>query len=247
MKKLSRLTGSFLIISALVFVFFCIYLKVSPDRLTGAAFCHQIPARSPAFGFPFCYRCSGLFFGIFFGLLTSCLTGKNDAPFSRPLLAAVVVSIILFLLDILNSSKFPVFHVYPEKTGYRFLSSFPLGYCTAQLISSITRYILFRIPSQSADIKITGLLLFFMSAGISYSAIFFGNYPVSLISRIILGLTAIIFLSILYTIFIKCLSLWRNKANNSISLAAAGLSCALLQVSIFGFLHLRYLPFEQFL
>lgn len=247
MKKMSRPAGVFLITAASLFIFFCVYLKVSPDRLTGAAFCHQIPARSPAFGFPFCYRCSGLFFGIFFSLLTSCLTGRSDKLVSRSLLAAYFVSILLFLLDILNSSKFPGFHVYPEQVSYRFLSAYPLGYFTARLIASIVKYILGTTPSRSAGNRITGLILFFISAGLSYSAIFIESYPVSLISQITLSLTAVAFLSCLYAILIKCFFLWRNKANNSLSMAAAGSSCALLQIALFGFLHLRFLPFEQFL
>lgn len=247
MKKMPGPAGVFLIAAVSLFLFSCVYFQVSPDRLTGAAFCHQIPARSPAFGFPFCYRCSGLFFGIFFGLSASCLTGRSDKLFSRSLLTAYVVSILLFLLDILNSSKFPLFHVYTEKVSYRFLSAYPLGYCTAQLIASIIKYILVPIPSRSAGNRITELILFFLSAELSYSAIFFENYAVSLISRIILAAAAITFISCLYAILFKCFSLWRNKADNSVYPLITGLACALLQISFIGFLHLRFLPFEQFL
>ncbi|MBQ6503887.1 MAG: DUF2085 domain-containing protein [Flexilinea sp.] len=247
MKKISRPACLFLIAAATLFVFFCVYLKVSPDRLTGAAFCHQLPARSPAFGFPFCYRCSGLFFGIFFGLLTSCFTGRSDKLCSRPLLAACAVSIILFLLDILNSSKFPIIHVYPEKVSYRFLSAYPLGYCTAQLIASIFKYLLEEKKSDSKIHIIPGILIFSVTAGLSFLLIFCENYSISLLSRIVLSFTALSFLALLYAILQKCYSLWRSKTIADPDLLLYGLSCSLLQISLIGFLHLRFLPFEQFI
>ena len=246
MKKMQRAALVFLLTAVFLFTLCCCFLKVSPDRLTGAAFCHQIPARSPAFDFPFCYRCSGLFFGIFFGLLTSCLTGNGEKHFSRQILAAYTVSIILFILDILNSSKFPVFHIYPEKVSYRFLSAFPLGYCTARLIASIIKSVVFPKSSNQKNNTIPDLLLFFGSSGLSFLMIFHENYPVSIVSRIILGTAAVVFLSCLYAILIKCHALWRNKTYERSSIFCAGLSCALLQISLFGFLHLRFLPFEQF-
>lgn len=246
MKKMHKSAIVFLFAAVFLFVCFCCFLKVSPDHLTGAAFCHQIPARSPAFNFPFCYRCSGLFFGIFFGLLTSCFTGRGDKLFSRQILAAYAVSIVLFLLDILNSSKFPVFHIYPEKVSYRFLSAYPLGYVTAQLIASIIKYILLPHPSKSTKNRIFDFLIFFGTSGLSFLLIFTEKYPVSFLSRVILGATAVIFLSCLYAILIKCHALWRSKTYKRINILCSGLSCALLQISLFGFLHLRFLPFEQF-
>ena len=246
MKKTHRTAFLFLIISAFLFIFCCFFLKVSPDRLTGAAFCHQIPDRSPAFDFPFCYRCSGLFSGIFFGLLTSCFTESSDKLFSRQILAAYAVSIVLFLLDILNSAKFPVFHIYPEKVSYRFLSAYPLGYVTARLIAAIMKYILLPYPSKSTNKGTFDFLMFFGTSGLSFLLVFTEKYPVSFLSRIILGATAVIFLSCLYAILIKCYALWRNKAFERNNIICSGLSCALLQISLFGFLHLRFLPFDQF-
>lgn len=246
MKKMHRTAFVFLLTAAVLFTLCCCFLKVSPDRLTGAAFCHQIPARSPAFDFPFCYRCSGLFFGIFFGLLTSCFTGTGEKLFSRQILAAYTISIIFFILDILNSSKFPVFHIYPEKVSYRFLSAFPLGYCTARLIASIIKSVVLQKSSNPKNNTIPELLLFFGTSGLSFLLIFHENYPVSILSRIILGAAAVIFLSCLYAILIKCHALWRNKTCEGSGIFCAGLSCALLQISLFGFLHLRFLPFEQF-
>ena len=246
MKKMHRAAFVFLFTAVFLFVCFCCFLKVSPDRLTGAAFCHQIPDRSPAFDFPFCYRCSGLFFGIFFGLLTSCFTESSDKLFSRQILAAYAVSVVLFLLDILNSAKFPVFHIYPEKVSYRFLSAYPLGYVTARLIAAIIKYILLPYPSKSTKKGTFDFLMFFGTSGLSFLLVFTDKYPVSFLSRIILGATAVIFLSCLYAILIKCYALWRNKAFERNNIICSGLSCALLQISLFGFLHLRFLPFDQF-
>lgn len=246
MKIIYRSSFRFFLTAVLLFAICCCFLRVSPDRLTGAAFCHQIPARSPAFDFPFCYRCSGLFFGIFFGLLISCFTRGGDKLFSRQILAAYAVSIILFILDILNSSKFPVFHIYTETVRLRFLSSYPLGYFTAQLIASIIKYLFIPNPSKPTKNKFFDILKFIGTSGLSFLMVFSENYPVSLLSRIMLGAAAVIFLSFLYAILSKCYALWQNKTYERFSIICSALSCALLQISLFGFLHLRFLPLEQF-
>ena len=140
LRKMDRRMAGCILITVFVFALCCILLHSSPDRLIGAAFCHQIPGRSPAFSFPFCYRCSGLFSGVFCGLAVFLISGGEKKLFSVKQMLFFGLSLIVFLLDILNSSKFPFFRLYPETVGIRFLSAYPLGFSLALLITGIFRF-----------------------------------------------------------------------------------------------------------
>ncbi len=247
MKKNAESSVWFLTAAILLFCLCCCMLKVRPDHLTGAAFCHQIPARSPAFGFPFCYRCSGLFFGLFFGILTSCLIKTERKLFSVQILTAFAASIIIYILDILNSAKFPGFQIYPESVSYRFLSAYPLGYFTAQLIASIIKTILLPKPGNKGINFLFNIPILIVTAGISWVMIFNENHFLSVISRIFLGCTAIFFLGSLYAILLKCYALWRERPKDNKDLIISGLTCSLFHITLTGYLHLRFLPFDQIL
>lgn len=238
----------FILISLLFFIAVCLLLQVWPDRLSGAAFCHQIPDRSPAFGFPLCYRCSGLFFGIFWGLLVSAFTSGDTKLFSKKKLLLLAASVFLYLADIFNSSKFPGFHIYRETVNYRFLSSFPLGYMLSRLIIDILRY-LFGCSGKFAKKTgiLSGLFLFIVSCCISYLFVFSSSYTVSIFARFILCLTMILFTGCLYTVMINCFLIWRNRKSEVPAVFLTGLACSLLQISIIGFLHLRFLPLDKIL
>ncbi|MBQ6520712.1 MAG: DUF2085 domain-containing protein [Anaerolineaceae bacterium] len=244
MKK----SSFFILISLLFFIAVCQLLQVWPDRLSGAAFCHQIPDRSPAFGFPLCYRCSGLFFGIFWGLLLSPFTSGDTNLFSKKKLLLLAASVFLYLADIFNSSKFPGFHIYRETVNYRFLSSFPLGYMLSQMIFDILRF-LFGFSEKKANKNgiLRDLFMFIVSCCISYLCVFSSSYIVSIITRTILCLTTILFTGCLYTVMINCFLIWRNRKSEFPAVFLTGLACSLLQISIIGFLHLRFLPFDKIL
>ena len=78
LRKKSNGSYYFCLFAVLCFGLACFFLHETPSHFIGAAFCHQIPARSPSVGFPFCFRCSGLFFGIFWGnLLYFLRTGEK--------------------------------------------------------------------------------------------------------------------------------------------------------------------------
>ena len=234
-----------LLIIIFFFVSACLFLHVSPFRLIGAAFCHQIPSRSPDFLFPFCYRCAGLFSGVFWGLAASLIWKKEKKLFPAKLICFFLFSLLLFITDILNSSKFPMIHLYPEQVNIRFLSAFPLGFFLSRIIMQIFRY-WFHIKNffqiHNAIIKIITFILF---AAISYSLIFSHVKLLSVISEILLSIGCIVFLSILYTILVVCISLLRNKQPDKISVLIAGLTLALVHITCFGGVHIRFLHFEQ--
>lgn len=233
------------ILSLSLFIFCCLLLKTTPDRLAASAFCHQIPSRSPAFHFPFCYRCSGLFFGIFFGLIISAVSSPGKDQISFRTLIPLILSVFVYLMDIFNSAKFPVFHLYPETVNYRFLSAFPLGFCMAELFDTVLCNLFGKIDTPVSMPMPIRILLFFAAWGISYLLIFNNSYLISVTSRVLLSLTAVAFLSILYISLAKSFALWHSRPVSTKTILFAGLSCALFQTTLFGFIHLKFLPFEK--
>ena len=232
------------LISSFFFLISCVILKVRPTQLIGAAFCHQIPSRSPKYDFPFCYRCSGLFFGILFGYIISLFTKKKKHLFPKTDIILFFLSFILFSTDILNSSKIPDVHLYNESIEFRMLSSFPLGYFLSTIICNLLAFWNI-MPISIPQKKVYDIPCFFICGLISYYLTFNNNYFLSLFSRIIISLGAILFLSSLYVLLIFSIKSLRNRNIHVASALQAGFSFAILQVTLFGFLHLRYIHFEQ--
>ena len=231
--------------SLTLFSFLCVILKAAPDRLIGAAFCHQIPSRSPMFNFPFCYRCSGLFFGIFTGALLTLCTKSDGKIITKQLSAGIIISFLLYIMDILNSSKFPGIHLYTEKVLYRFLSAYPIGFFTARLITGILKKIL-TLENRGFEVSNQIKVLTFIIVWILSSAIITGNqYFLYFISRFLLSITCILFLSSLYTILIQCIVLLRNRSLSFSESVISGITLGLLHISLLGYIHLHFFRFED--
>ena len=232
--------------SLTLFSFLCVILKAAPDRLIGAAFCHQIPSRSPMFNFPFCYRCSGLFFGIFTGALLTLCTKSDGKIITKQLSAGIIISFLLYIMDILNSSKFPGIHLYTEKVLYRFLSAYPIGFFTARLITGILKKIL-TLENRGFEVSNQIKVLTFIIIWILSSAIITGNqYFLYFILRILLSITCILFLSSLYTILIQCIALLRSRSLSFSESVLLGINFGLLHISLLGYIHLNFFRFEDF-
>lgn len=227
----------------LLFLALCLFLHTRPDRLIGAAFCHQIPSRSPSFGFPLCFRCSGLFLGIFWSLTFSLLSERSEKLFSAAISAGTIAALFLSLLDIVNGKDFFPVQWYADTPNIRFLSSFPLGFMLVQLISPIffTLSEPFR-PVGKIRRNIFILPAFLIGAAVSYLIIFSESRILSLVFRWPAALCAGIFLLTLYFVLIKCIFLLRNKACGNRAALSAAFSIALLQICIIGTIHLRYFP-----
>ena len=246
-KKHFRLSLGLFLLSLACFCSVSVLLRTGPDRLTGAAFCHQIPARSPDFAYPFCYRCAGLFSGIFWGEITFFLIKRNKNVVSLHILAAAVISLVWFVCDILNKPKFPGFHIYPESVSIRFLSAFPLGFFIARLVAGILRYWFpeDRIPNKLPPIA--WMMLFPAGAGISYLMIMTHDRVLSFISRPFIASVSVIFLSAIYLILLLCICLIRNIKFPVKSAILTGAAIAMLHISIFGGLHIKYIQFDRIL
>lgn len=228
-----------------IFFSTCLVLHVSPSKLVGAAFCHQIPSRSPAYDFPFCYRCSGLFFGIFFGSITGVFSQRNKLFLSKTEILLLFLSLILFFTDILNSSKIPEIHFYKESVMVRMLSSFPLGFTLSGTVFHILDY-LNMIHRSKKGLYPSAVLIIFITGGfLSYVFIFTHNQFLSICSRIILSTSAAVFLSCLYGILIYGIKSLHNHNISIFSITAKGISAALIHITLFGFLHLRFINFTQ--
>lgn len=244
MKKLSAVLPVF---SLALFALLCVILKTSPDRLIGAAFCHQIVSRSPGHGFPFCYRCSGLFGGIFFGLIFYLRIARGSKLFSKRSFILLAAAFLLFMTDILNSTEFLDIDWYRESVEFRFLSAFPVGFFLTGIIVPALHYFM---PNEKAPAHPKqGLIesIFFISSwGISYLLIFSGSRLLLESERIILCISSIAFLTVSYCILVNCAAMLRHTECGLNSAIRLGVSAAFLQICLFGSLHILLLPFGEF-
>jgi len=248
LRKKSNGSYYFCLFAVLCFGLACFFLHETPSHFIGAAFCHQIPARSPSVGFPFCFRCSGLFFGIFWGnLLYFLRTGEK--LFQPAEVILFFASFALFTTDILNSSKFSFFSLYTETTLMRFLSSWPLGFMISQFIMNAFTYLSKYSASHIVKTKIGNILLpftviicVFLSALMTFST-----------NSLILGLTGsflsascVVFLSLICSILIMCIHLLKNRKIHTGTSLIFGFSLALIYITVISTVHNMFFDFEHF-
>ena len=236
------------IFAILCFGFACFFLHETPFHFIGSAFCHQISARSPSAGFPFCYRCSGLFFGIFWGELLYFL--RSEKKLFQP--ADVILffaGFVLFITDILNSSKFPFFFLYPETILMRFLSSWPLGFMISQFIMRAFTFLSETSSLHFGKTKIGNVLLFFtviicvfLSALMTFSA----NLLVLDMAGLLLSVGCVVFLTLICSILNLCIHSLKNKKIDSETSLVIGISIALIYITVIGTVHNLFFDFEHF-
>ncbi len=225
----------------LIFILICVRFQCAPSWAVGAAFCHQMPERSPMFGtvqLPFCFRCAGLFAGIFCALLYSLIRKEKEGLFSVQSIVFLAAALIFYGIDILNSTTLLDVTIYPDQTHTRFLSGFAAGAGIAGFILPMYRNI-FHIDGSRKPSLLLRLGFLLACAFLFHTAIYSNSTVVELPLRIVLCLSAVIFLILLYSLLIKAVSSVREipRANKSVYLPAA--SFALLQIAILGFAHLQ--------
>ncbi len=224
-----------------VFVILCFILKTSPDRLIGAAFCHQIPSRSPSPDFPFCYRCAGLFCGVFFGCIYSVVFRKKAGFFSRSEIIPFAIALLLYLTDIAN--KYTVFgsRLYPDQAETRFLSAFPLGYTLVCLLFPIYLYLFEFGGKTPAGRMIWYFIVPVFGCAVSLLALFHTGAAGIWIAGTMTICGSLGFIIILYSILVKCVSMIRQKECHFRKASRAAVFLALLHICLLGGLHLAFI------
>ena len=245
-KKRIGLPGSAAAFGIILFFTVCLGLHTAPDRLIGSAFCHQLPSRSPASDFPFCFRCSGLFSGVFWGILLSIFSGQPGKLFDKKVLAAFAASFLLFLMDIINTTEYIPLHWYEEKEEIRFLSSFPLGYMLVRIISPIWFYFFDSFRPTGTIRSFVHVLFFPVTAALSYLIVFSGAPLLLHCFGYFIACSSFLFLLILYSILMECIALLKNRSWHKRNVLAAALFIVLLQACLLGGLHIRFFPPEIF-
>ncbi len=230
-----------LFISAALFFLACIIFRVAPDRLIGAAFCHQIDDRSPAYGFPFCYRCSGLFMGIGFGIIYSFFHIRSEKKISVFRISVFFAAFITYLLDIINKLDFIPVHFYTDRPETRLLSSFPMGYMLSLLMLSIFQLL---IPSNKSNTgeNIIRQIVYFVLCLVFTFLVFFRDIHILIeFARIFICLASILFLCVLYQILINCIDFLKDQTHNKTAVTVFSAALALFQIITLGSLHILLL------
>ena len=241
-------TAALPVLAVLLFAVLCIVLKTPPDRLIGAAFCHQIAARSPEHHFPFCHRCSGLFSGIFFGIIWFFRIATDNKVFSKKSVLQFAAAFILFIADILNSSRLLNIHRYPDKGEFRFLTAFPMGFYLAGIILPALHYFLMNgKETKRQNRPLTEIVFLLCAWAFSYFLIFSHVRIFLETARVMVCCGSMGFLITLYCILVHCAAAFRHtgcRLRTAVRIAAAA---AFTQVSLFGFLHILLIPFDLLL
>ena len=225
----------------LIFVIICVRFHCAPSWAVGAAFCHQMPDRSPMFGtvqLPFCFRCAGLFAGIFCALLYSLLRKEDEAMFSVRSIVFLAAALFFYAIDILNSTTLLDVTIYPDQTHTRFLSGFAAGAGIAGFNIPLYRNLFHHEGSRKPSLLLRlGFLL--VCVFLFHAAVYADSAVIELPLRIILCLSAVFFLFLLYSLLIKAVSSIREipRSDRSVYLSAA--SFALLQIDLLSFAHLQ--------
>lgn len=231
----------------IVFFMLSMILHVMPDRLTGAAFCHQLVSRSPAYGFPFCYRCSGLFSGIMGGILFTLISRKSKKLFSVPVFLGTLAAVLLFLTDIINTTEFIPVHWYEERENLRFLSAYPLGFMLVCIVAPVF-FTVTETDISTGTLPGKALLpVLIAGTGISYLFVFSGSKMMLTAFRFPVAASAFVFLWILYYILIKCIFILKSRTCPDLTAGAGSAALALVQICLFGFVHIQFLPFDLLL
>ena len=248
MKLLSEKDGLSLsaVFGAGLFIVLCIVLHTAPDRLIGAAFCHQLPSRSPAPDFPFCFRCTGLFSGIFWSILFSLLSERRGKLFEKKLIIGFAAAFLLFMADIINTTEYIPIRWYEEKEEIRFLSSFPLGFMLVQIMAVIWFHFFESLSPGRPLPAFLCLPCILITAAVSYLIVFSRSMFLLRCFGYFMAAGCLIFLLILYSILIKCIALLRNRSYTDRTVMTAALSIVLLHICILGGLHIRFFPSEIF-
>ena len=225
----------------LIFILICVRFQCAPSWAVGAAFCHQMPERSPMFGtvqLPFCFRCAGLFAGIFCALLYALLRKEDEAMFSPQSIVFLAAALIFYGIDILNSTTLLDITIYPDQTHTRFLSGFAAGAGIAGFNIPLYRNLFHHEGSRKPSLLLRlGFLL--VCAFLFHTAVYSNSTVIELPLRIILCLSAVTFLTGLYSLLGKAISSIKGTARDDRSVYLSAASFALLQIAILGFAHLQ--------
>ena len=225
----------------LIFILICVRFHCAPSWAVGAAFCHQFAARSPMFGtaqLPFCFRCAGLFAGIFCALLYSLLRKENEAMFSAQSIIFLAAALIFYAIDILNSTTLLDVTIYPDQTHTRFLSGFAAGAGIAGFILPMYRNV-FHIEGSRKPSLLLRLGFLLVCAFLFHAAVYSNSTVIEFPLRIILCLSAVIFLILLYSLLIQAVSMAKGNTRSAKSVYLSASAFALLQIDLLSFAHLQ--------
>lgn len=219
------------------FIAVCWIFHTDPSTFIGAAFCHQISSRSPGYGFPFCYRCSGMFSGIFFGILSFYIFPENKKLLDKTRLTIFTAAFFIFLLDAVNSSSFIPISLYKESEIGRFLSAYPFGYSLSLIVIPVFLFIFDTEYIRPKPGPFKRFLFFSLTGFLSWLFIFSNNRILSGLFRIPVCAGSLFLLCILWMILCKCAASLTKKNRENKIYFSAGISLALLQVTVIGSAH----------
>jgi len=206
----------------------------------GSSLCHQIPSHSFIVGnqqFPICARCSGLYLGSLIGLLYAFRSGRKSGIPKKGYLIMLGFFFVIWGFDGVNSGVSEFLDrpfLYQTTNTTRLLTGYGMGLLMATSLSTLFNMAVWNQKEETPILnKPIQVVLYFLLCGITSLPFIFNNDILFTISAYFTIATAIIIISLLYSVFWIILlkkegqfSTWKDV---SIFLIA-GFSSALLQI-----------------
>jgi uncharacterized membrane protein len=232
-----------------------LWLALPSDRwggrmwAVGSSVCHQIPSHSlnvAGVQFPICARCAGLYLGSLLGLVYFGIQGKQKAPPRRPFLLILLVLLLAWAGDGLNSFISDLVNrpfLYETSNITRLGTGFGMGLVMSTALTTLFNIVIWQ-EGEARPVLHSGwqIVLYVVLVAVCGFIFWYAGLPLFRLLSILSILTILVIISALYTIFWVIVMKKENRFNGWGALSPfvfAGLATALAQILLLNLIRLR--------
>lgn len=217
----------------------------------GSSVCHQIPSHSITVAgvqFPICARCAGLYLSSMLGLVYFGTRGKMKAPPRRPFLLFLLVLLLAWAGDGLNSFISDLVNrpfLYETSNITRLVTGLGMGLVMSTALATLFNLVIWQ-EGEAQPVLHSGwqILLYAVLAAAAGFALWFAGLPLFRLLSMLSIFTILIIISALYTIFWVIILKKENRFSSWGALSPylfAGLATALAQILLLNLIRMRVL------
>ena len=211
-------------------------------RAVGYSVCHQIESHSIAFDnkiLPLCARCTGMFLGTLVSLAVLSRRKKASGSPSKGLIAILVIFVLAFIVDGLNSMMglFPVIpQLYTPGNLLRLVTGLMMGMVIANLLVVLWQQTWWKDSDSKPVLADWKHFLLMVAANalvglMIWLRISFVYYPITIFSTAAIILLLSMIYSLIWIIIFKKENTF-ERYSDGLSFLLAGLATAIIQIGI---------------